>query len=215
MAEMGKSEAPTLFQVNGPVGLANWKDYCYDLSGSDIYTQLTSDDYALKEGDTVYGIAYVIESYGIITNKTLLEKAGYTLEDIQSFDRGSEESCRGYYLPQGRAGLCRASPPRAWTAASDWRFKTHLANLPVYFEYQDDGISTTDAIKGTISGQLQGHLGSVHQQQPPAPPPSCPPRPATTPATSSWPARPCSIQNGSWEYGNLTREAPSRTTTWP
>ena len=42
MAEMGKSEAPTLFQVNGPVGRANWKDYCYDLSGSDIYTQLTS-----------------------------------------------------------------------------------------------------------------------------------------------------------------------------
>ena len=67
MAEMCKSEAPTLFQVNGPVGLANWKDYCYDLSGSDIYTQLTSDDYALKVGDTVYGIAYVIESYGIIT----------------------------------------------------------------------------------------------------------------------------------------------------
>ena len=28
MAEMGKTEAPTLFQVNGPVGLANWKDYC-------------------------------------------------------------------------------------------------------------------------------------------------------------------------------------------
>ena len=34
MSEMEKSEAPTLFQVNGPVGLANWKDYCYDLSGS-------------------------------------------------------------------------------------------------------------------------------------------------------------------------------------
>ena len=25
-AEMDKAEAPTLFQVNGPVGLANWKD---------------------------------------------------------------------------------------------------------------------------------------------------------------------------------------------
>ena len=34
MSEMEKSEAPTLFQVNGPVGLANWKDYCYDLSGA-------------------------------------------------------------------------------------------------------------------------------------------------------------------------------------
>ena len=86
MAEMGKSDAPTLFQVNGPVGLASWKDYCYDLSGSDIYGQLTSDSYALKEGDTVYGIGYVIESYGLIVNKTLLAEAGYTVEDIQSFE---------------------------------------------------------------------------------------------------------------------------------
>lgn len=30
-SEMGKSESPTLFQVNGPVGLASWKDYCYIL----------------------------------------------------------------------------------------------------------------------------------------------------------------------------------------
>ena len=33
--------------------------------------------------------------------------------------------------------------------SSDWRFKTHLANLPIYYEYQADGIDTTDAIKGT------------------------------------------------------------------
>ena len=79
MAEMGKSEAPTLFQVNGPVGLANWKDYCYDLAGSDIYGQLTNDAFALKEGDVVYGIGYVIESYGIIANKTLLAEAGYAV----------------------------------------------------------------------------------------------------------------------------------------
>ena len=34
-------------------------------------------------------------------------------------------------------------------ASSDWRFKTHLANLPIYYEYKEDGISSTDAIKGT------------------------------------------------------------------
>ena len=45
MSEMEKSEAPTLFQVNGPVGLANWKDYCYDLSGSQLYGELTSDSF--------------------------------------------------------------------------------------------------------------------------------------------------------------------------
>ena len=81
-AEMDKDNAPTLFQVNGPVGLANWKDYCYDLKDSAIYGELTSEDFALKDGDAVAGIAYVIESYGLITNKTLLEKAGYTIDDI-------------------------------------------------------------------------------------------------------------------------------------
>ena len=85
MSEMGKSGAPTLFQVNGPVGLANWKDYCYDLSGSAIYGELTSEDFALKDGDAVAGIAYVIESYGLICNKTLLAEAGYSIDDIKSF----------------------------------------------------------------------------------------------------------------------------------
>ena len=86
MSEMEKSEAPTLFQVNGPVGLANWKDYCLDLSGSDVYGQLTSDSFALKDGDAVTSIAYVIETYGIIYNKELLTAAGYTQDDIKGFD---------------------------------------------------------------------------------------------------------------------------------
>ena len=34
-------------------------------------------------------------------------------------------------------------------SSSDWRFKTHLANLPIYYEYKDEGITSTDAIKGT------------------------------------------------------------------
>ena len=70
-SEMAKSNAPTLFQVNGPVGLASWKDYCYDLKDSDVAKQLTSDDFALMDGDKMSGIAYVIESYGIIYNKEL------------------------------------------------------------------------------------------------------------------------------------------------
>ena len=85
-SEIVKDEAPTLFQVNGPVGLANWRDYCYDLKGSSLYNELTSDSFALYDGDAVAGIAYVIESYGIITNTKLLEQAGYTLDGIQSFD---------------------------------------------------------------------------------------------------------------------------------
>ena len=129
MSEMGKSGAPTLFQVNGPVGLANWKDYCYDLSGSDIYGQLTSDNYALKEGDTVYGIAYVIESYGLIANKTLLDKAGYSVDDIKSFAdlKKVAEDITARSSELGFAAFSSAG----MDGSSDWRFKTHLANLPI------------------------------------------------------------------------------------
>ena len=84
-AEMDKDNAPTLFQVNGPVGLASWKDYCYDLTGSDILNELTSDKFELKNGDEIAGVGYCTETYGLIYNKALLKKAGYTQDDIKSF----------------------------------------------------------------------------------------------------------------------------------
>lgn len=147
MSEMGKDGAPTLFQVNGPVGLANWKDYCLDLSDSDIYGQLVSDDYALIEGDTVYGIAYLIESYGLITNTKLLSKAGYSLEDIQSFD-DLKAVAQDISARSGKLGFT-AFTSAGMDASSDWRFKTHLANLPLYFEYKDEGVTSAKAVKGT------------------------------------------------------------------
>ena len=147
MAELAKTEAPTLFQVNGPVGLANWKDYCYDLSGSEIYGHLTNEGFALKEGEAVYGIAYVIESYGIIVNKNLLSQAGYSVEDINSFEslKKVAEDITARSAELGFSAFSSAG----MDSSSDWRFKTHLANLPIYFEYQADGIGTTTAIKGT------------------------------------------------------------------
>ena len=146
-SEMGKSEAPTLFQVNGPVGLASWKDYCYDLKDSDIAKQVTSDDFLLKDGDAVDGIGYAIESYGIIYNKNLLKKAGYTQDDIKSFDdlKKVAEDITKRSKDLGFSAFTSAG----MDGRSDWRFKTHLANLPIYYEYQKDGIENTDAIKGT------------------------------------------------------------------
>ena len=147
MSEMAKSDAPTLFQVNGPVGLASWKDYCYDLSGTPLAGELTSDSYALKDGDATLGIGYVIESYGLITNTTLLEKAGYKAEDIKSF-ADLKKVAEDITARKDELGFA-AFTSAGMDGSSDWRFKTHLANLPIYYEYKADGISSTDAIKGT------------------------------------------------------------------
>ena len=204
-AEMAKSDAPTLFQVNGPVGLKNWVDYCYDLSGSAIEEKLTSDAFELKTEDgAVAGIAYVIESYGIIANKTLLEKAGYTVDDIQSFDdlkavaddiqaRKDELGVKGAFASTGMDG------------SSDWRFKTHLANLPIYYEYQADGISDTDAIKGDYLDNYKAVFDLYITDS------TC--DPSELAAKTGDDARneflngeAVFYQNGSWEYSSLSEQ---------
>ena len=146
-SEMAKTNAPTLFQVNGPVGLASWKDYCYDLSGSEIAKGLTDESFALMDGDKMSGIAYVIENYGIIYNKNLLDKAGYSAHDITDFD-SFKKVVEDITARKKDLGFC-AFTSAGMDGSSDWRFKTHLANLPIHYEYKDEEINTTDAIKGT------------------------------------------------------------------
>ena len=203
MAEMGKSDAPTLFQVNGPVGLASWKDYCYDLSGSDIYSQLTSDEYALKEGDTVYGISYVIETYGLIVNKTLLAEAGYTVEDIQSFEdlKKVAEDITARKDELGFAAFTSAG----MDGSSDWRFKTHLANLPIYFEYEDEGIGSTDAIKGTYLDNYK-NIWDLYINNSTCEPTELAAKTGDDSRNEFLAGEAVFFQNGSWEYANLTGE---------
>ena len=148
MSEIEKTDAPTLFQVNGPVGLANWTDYCYDLAGTELVKHLTSDAFALKEGDAVKGVAYVVETYGIIANTKLLEKAGYTVADITNFET-LKKVADDIQARKGELGLDGAFTSAGMDGSSDWRFKTHLANMPIYYEYKADGIGSTGAIKGT------------------------------------------------------------------
>lgn len=152
-ADMAKSDAPTLFQVNGPVGLAAWKDYCYDLSGTPIAGELTSEDFALMNGEEMAGIGYVLETYGIIYNKALLEQAGYTAEDITNFD-SLKKVAEDITARKGELGFS-AFTSAGMDGSSDWRFKTHLANMPIYYEYKADGINNTDAIKGTYLDQYR------------------------------------------------------------
>ena len=200
MAEMGKSEAPTMFQVNGPVGLANWVDYCYDLSGSELYSHLTSDGFALKDGDAVVGIAYVVESYGLIANKTLLEKAGHTAEEITSFEalKAVAEDITARKDELGFAAFTSAG----MDGSSDWRFKTHLANLPIYFEYQADGIGTTEAIKGTYLDNYR-NIWDLYINNSTCDPAELSAKTGDDSRNEFLNSQAVFYQNGSWEYGNL------------
>ena len=154
-SEIEKPEAPTLFQVNGPVGLKTWSDYCLDLSDTEVYKELKSDDFALKQDGQVLGLAYVIETYGLIYNKDLLAK--YCALDNAVIKDASEINnfatlkavADDIQARKDELGVLGAFTSAGMDSSSDWRFKTHLANLPIYYEYKADGIGVTEAIKGT------------------------------------------------------------------
>lgn len=203
MSEMGKSDAPTLFQVNGPVGLANWKDLCYDLANTDVYGQLTSDSFALKDGDTVSGIAYVIESYGIIVNKTLLEQAGYTVDQIKSFE-DLKKVAEDITARKSELGFS-AFTSAGMDGSSDWRFKTHLANLPIYFEYQDKGIESSEAIEGTYLDNYK-NIWDLYINNSTCDPAELANKTGDDAVNEFISGEAVFYQNGSWAWGDVTGE---------
>ena len=200
MAEMSKSEAPTLFHVNGPVGLKNWKDYALDLSDTDVYKKLNGDEYALKDGDEVKGIAMAVETYGIITNTKLLQEAGYTVDDIQSFD-DLKKVAEDITARKDQLGFA-AFTSAGMDDSSDWRFKTHLSNLPIYFEYEAENETSTDAIKGTYLDNYKNIYDLYINNS------TCDPKELASKTGDDSEAEFINgeavfFQNGSWEYGNV------------
>ena len=199
-SEMAKTDAPTLFQVNGPVGLASWKDYCYDLSGSDIAGELTDDSFALMDGDKMAGIAYVIENYGIIYNKALLEKAGYSADDITDFD-SFKKVVEDITARKDELGFS-AFTSAGMDGSSDWRFKTHLANLPIYYEYKDEGIDNTDAIKGTYLDNYR-QIWDLYINNATCEPTEISTKTADDATADFVTEEAVFYQNGTWEYNNI------------
>ena len=80
--------------------------------------------------------------------KELLTAAGYTQDDIKGF-ADLKKVADDLQARKAELGVDGAFTSAGMDGSSDWRFKTHLANLPIYYEYKADGIGSTDAIKGT------------------------------------------------------------------
>ena len=155
-SEIAKTEAPTLFQVNGPVGYQNWKKYTADMSNTDVYKELTNQDVALKDGDKVVGVPYVMETYCLIYNKDILNKyfaldgaKATSMDEIDNFDT-LKAVADDMQARKDELGIKGAFTSAGFDSSSDWRFKTHLANLPLYYEFKDDNVTEQPAtIKGT------------------------------------------------------------------
>lgn len=148
-SEMAKSDAPTLFQINGPLGYLNWKDYCADLSDTELYRHLKDKSLAVTSGGKVYGIPYVVEGYGIIYNNAILQKYFETegakassAEQINSFSK-LQEVVEDMTAKKEQLGIDGVFACTSLKPGEDWRWQTHLANIPISYEWMQGGVNLT------------------------------------------------------------------------
>jgi raffinose/stachyose/melibiose transport system substrate-binding protein len=149
-SEVAKSDAPVLFQINGPVGYAAWKDYTADLANTELYKHLSDKNLAVTDGAGVFGIPYVIEGYGIIYNNAIMDKYFATdgakaksMADVNNFAtlKAVVEDMTAKKDTLGIGGVfCSTS----LKPGEDWRWQTHLADVPIFYEFRDNKVDIKD-----------------------------------------------------------------------
>lgn len=160
-AEIAKDDAVTLFQINGPVGYESWKDYCLDLTGTDIANALSDPSIAISKDGGMYGIPYTVETYGIIYNDAIMQKyfaldgaKAANIDEINSFAK-LKEVAEDMQARKDELGIEGVFANTSLLPGEDWRWQTHLANVPLYYEYKDAGVSDEAEITFKYSDNMK------------------------------------------------------------
>ena len=162
-SEIAKSDAPTIFQINGPVGYKSWADYGADLSDTALYSFLSDKSLAIKSGNGVYGIPYVVEGYGIIYNEEITDKY-FALKDkktdlssmneVNSFSK-LKALVEDMQSKKGELGIDGVFASTSFSSGNAWRWDTHLANVPLYYEFSENESFDDPTLAGLGSSEIK------------------------------------------------------------
>ncbi|MNZ42409.1 maltose ABC transporter periplasmic protein [compost metagenome] len=162
-AEIAKSDAPTIFQMNGPVGYQNWKDYTLNLKDTKLYSYLSDQSLAVTDGDGVYGIPYVVEGYGIIYNNAIMQKyfaladkavSVSSMEEVNDFAT-LKAVVEDMTAKKDQLGIKGVFSSTSLAAGEQWRWQTHLANIPLYYEFKDNTEYDNTILAGLATNEAQ------------------------------------------------------------
>ena len=202
-AEMAKDSAPTLFQCGNKSGLDTWQEYCLPLDGTDFLNEMTTEDFNIKgEDGNTYCAGYCYEAFGIIVNKALLEQAGHSIDEITSFDtlKAVAEDITARKDELGFSAFTSAG----LDGSSSWRFSGHLANMPLYYEFRDDGITEKPAtIKGTYLDNYK-NVWDLYINNATCEPSELAAKTGDESEAEFGEGKAVFYQNGTWEFSNLT-----------
>ena len=198
-----KGDAPTLFQIGNAQGVKDWADYALALDGTQVYDEMSTNDFNLKndKGETV-AIGYCYEAYGIIANKALLAKAGYSVEDIKDFD-SLKKVADDIHARAAELGF-DAFTSAGLDGSSSWRFSGHLTNMPLFYEFRDDGITETPAtVKGSYLDAYK-NIWDLYVADSAADAKKLAAYTGDMAEAEFGKGEAAFYQNGTWEYSNLT-----------
>ena len=210
LAEMDKAEAPTLFVIGNQNAVKEWKDYALNLKDSAIAKELNTDAYNMYDADgNLVSIGYCYECYGIIVNPTLIEKAGYKMDDLKNFE-GLKKVAEDIHKRAKELGF-DAFSASDMDDSSSWRFTGHMANLEYYYESRDAGgwKECPAEIKGTYMENFKNLYDLCINNSM---------TPANELATGGHDAqnqfktgKAAFYVNGSWEYSAVAEAVPNAT----
>ncbi|AOZ93779.1 ABC transporter substrate-binding protein [Paenibacillus crassostreae] len=161
-SEIAKSDAPTIFQMNGPVGYESWKDYTLDLKDTKLYSYLTDPSLAVTSGEGVYGIPYVVEGFGIIYNDAIMQKYFALADKAVSISSVAEINnfatlqsvVEDMTAKADQLGIKGVFSSTSLAAGEQWRWQTHLANIPFFYEFQENTAFDNTILAGLATDEL-------------------------------------------------------------
>ena len=208
-SEIAKSDAPTLFQINGPIGMKNWMDYTADLSGTDFYKALLDPSMAVGQDGKVYGVPYVEEGYGIIYNQKIMDKY-FALDGakVKSMDEITNFAtlkavADDMQAKKDQLGIEGVFASTSLKPGEDWRWQTHLADLPVYFEYQDNKVDDMTDLTFKYNKEFK-NIFDLYLTDSTIDPQLASSKAVTDSMAEFALGKAAMVQNGNWAYGQIS-----------
>ena len=147
-------------------------------------------------------MGYCFESFGIIVNKTLLEKAGHSLDEIKDF-ASLKAVADDIHARASELGF-DAFSSAGLDSSSSWRFSGHLANMPLFYEFRDDNVTEQPAeIKGTYLDNFR-QIWDLYITDTAADAKTLTTSTGDQSEAEFGEGKAVFYQNGTWEYANLT-----------
>lgn len=172
-SEIAKRGAPTIFQVNGPIGYESWKDYCLNIENSDFAKLLSDQSLAIRgsDGTGIYAVPYVVEGYGIIYNDAIMEKYFALKNRTTTIDSADQINnfatlkavVEDMTAKKDQLGIKGVFASTSLASGEDWRWQTHLLNVPLYYEFRDSEDYKDPTIAGLNAKEIAFRYSKNYQ----------------------------------------------------